>query len=42
MATITYTGKLETTQCWCGIGLAVPADQRRRAERELTDEGWRG
>jgi hypothetical protein len=32
--TITYTGKLETTQCWCGIALAVPANLLRAARNE--------
>lgn len=31
MTTITYTGKLETTRCWCGIALAVPASLLREA-----------
>ena len=26
MSTITYTGRLVTTSCWCGIHLAVPED----------------
>lgn len=26
MPTITYTEKLATTRCWCGIALAVPAN----------------
>jgi hypothetical protein len=31
MSTITYTSRLETTQCWCGIALAVPSNLLREA-----------
>lgn len=31
MATITYSETLEVTRCWCGIGLAVPANLLRHA-----------
>lgn len=26
MATLTYTGTLQITSCWCGIKLAIPSD----------------
>jgi hypothetical protein len=26
MGTITYTGRLVTTSCWCGIAMAIPED----------------
>lgn len=31
MAVMTYTETLETTQCWCGIHLAVPSNLLRTA-----------
>lgn len=33
MGTITYTGTLVTTTCWCGIHLAVPNDLYDYAQR---------
>lgn len=34
MATITYTGRLITTSCWCGIQLAIPEDLYDYANRK--------
>jgi hypothetical protein len=31
--TLTYTGELVVTSCWCGIHLAVPADLYKEATR---------
>lgn len=33
MATITYTGKLVVTSCWCGVRLAIPDDLYSYARR---------
>ena len=33
MSTITYTGRLVTTSCWCGIHLAIPEDLYKIARR---------
>jgi hypothetical protein len=33
VSTITYTGRLVTTTCWCGIHLAVPQDLYNIAKR---------
>lgn len=32
MTTLTYTGTLTTTTCWCGIAHAIPSDLYRKAE----------
>lgn len=32
--TMTYTGQLVVTTCWCGIACAIPADLYRRAQDE--------
>jgi chromosome segregation ATPase len=32
--TITYTGQLKVTTCWCGIELAIPENLYRRAHDE--------
>lgn len=34
METITYTGRLVTTTCWCGIHLAIPEDLYALANRK--------
>lgn len=31
MATLTYTGELVVTSCWCGIQCAIPRDLHRQA-----------
>jgi hypothetical protein len=36
MATLTYVGSLVVTNCWCGIGHAVPKDLYRKAEQDHT------
>lgn len=33
MATMTFTGRLVVTSCWCGIGLAIPEDLHAYANR---------
>jgi hypothetical protein len=33
MATLTYTGQLQVTSCWCGIRLAIPSDLFAMAKR---------
>jgi len=33
VSTLTYTGQLVVTSCWCGIRLAVPDDLYRVAKR---------
>jgi hypothetical protein len=32
--TMTYTGTLTITSCWCGIHLAIPEDLHREAHRD--------
>lgn len=34
MATITYTGSLTVTSCWCGIRVAIPDDLYDLAQRK--------
>ncbi len=34
METLTYTGTLVVTSCWCGINLAVPNDLYRKAQAD--------
>lgn len=34
MTTLTYTGELVVTSCWCGIYLAVPRDLYNEAQRD--------
>ena len=36
MPTITYTGRLVVTSCWCGINLAIPDDLHSYAMRQGT------
>lgn len=36
MATITYEETLETTSCWCGIQLAIPANLMKQALKKGT------
>jgi hypothetical protein len=33
MATMTYTGRLVITSCWCGIAMAIPEDLHSMATR---------
>lgn len=33
MTTLLYTGTLVVTSCWCGIGLAIPDDLYKLAQR---------
>jgi hypothetical protein len=41
MTTLTYTGKLVVTSCWCGIRLAIPDSlYRERAERGPGESLW--
>lgn len=37
MPQLTYTEKLETTTCWCGIHLAVPANLLRHAKDDSSN-----
>ena len=37
MATLTYTGTLIITSCWCGIKLAIPGSLYDEAHRKKTD-----
>jgi hypothetical protein len=34
MTTLTYSGTLIVTSCWCGIALGVPSDLYQRAKRD--------
>ena len=34
--TLTYFGTLTATSCWCGIGLAIPSDLYKEANRTKT------
>lgn len=36
MSTMTYTGRLTVTSCWCGIHLAIPEDLYDYAHRHKT------
>jgi hypothetical protein len=40
MATITYTGRLVTTSCWCGIHMAIPEDLHSIAKRNKGKTVW--
>lgn len=37
MATISYTGQLVVTSCWCGIVVAIPSDLHDYAVRKGTE-----
>jgi hypothetical protein len=40
MATLTYTGTLQITSCWCGIKLAIPRDLYDMATRHEHHTVW--
>jgi hypothetical protein len=40
VSTITYTGRLVTTNCWCGIHLAIPEDLHSIARRNKGKTVW--
>lgn len=40
MTTLTYTGALIVTTCWCGIAQAIPDDLYRWAQQNHNREVW--
>jgi len=40
MATMTYTGRLVVTSCWCGIHMAIPEDLHLFATRHKDKAVW--